>query len=219
MQTIFLHGGGDQEASRQDTFGRFVKAMPSGTSGLLSLVIVEEDETAVRESHQAYSAIFTQIGFPSQKIVPIYAANTGALTYETLTHLAPSAVFVCGGVTPDYHQALCADLSWLAYLKEATVPYGGTSAGAAIAAHDAILGGWQSTRQGQSREILFVGASEGLDPLTVKPGLELVPFAVEVHASQMGTLNRLIHAVELGLMAEGWATNKSDCAASASRCQ
>ena len=78
-----------------------------------------------------------------------------------------------------------------------------------IAAETAVLGGWQAARQGQSREILFVGAGEGLDPLTVRPGLGLVPFAVDVHASQMGTLTRLIHAVELGLVPEGWAIDEN----------
>jgi cyanophycinase len=126
-----------------------------------------------------------------------------------LAYTAPSGVFVCGGMTPSYQQAVCTDPAWLRYLHEANMPYGGTSAGAAIAAQNAIVGGWQTTRQGQQREILFVGASEGIDPLTVKQGLGLVPFAVDVHASQMGTLTRLIHAVELGLVDEGWAIDEN----------
>ena len=43
----------------------------------------------------------------------------------------------------------------------------------------------------------------------VRPGLGLVPFTVDVHASQMGTLTRLIHAVELGLIPEGWAIDEN----------
>ena len=43
----------------------------------------------------------------------------------------------------------------------------------------------------------------------VRPGLGLVPFTVDVHASQMGTLTRLIHAVELGLVPEGWAIDEN----------
>jgi cyanophycinase len=122
--------------------------------------------------------------------------------------MRPSGVFVCGGATPFYHQALCADPSWVAYLHETHIPYGGTSAGAAIAAQQAIVGGWQARRGGTARAMLFQGASEGLEQLTVAPGLGLAPFAVDVHASQWGTLLRLIHAVELGAVATGWALDE-----------
>jgi cyanophycinase len=57
--------------------------------------------------------------------------------------------------------------------------------------------------------MLFQGASEGLDPITVRDGLGLVPFAIDVHASQMGTLTRLLHAVELGFVTEGWAIDEN----------
>lgn len=89
------------------------------------------------------------------------------------------------------------------------IPYGGTSAGAAIAASQALLGGWQFTRDGVTRNILFRGASEGLDPITVKGGLGLFPVAIDVHASQMGTLTRLIHAVEAELVPAGWAIDEN----------
>lgn len=36
--------------------------------------------------------------------------------------------------------------------------------------------------------MLFEGASEGLDVLSVRPGLGVVEGAVDVHASQWGTL-------------------------------
>lgn len=116
---------------------------------------------------------------------------------------------MCGGVTPLYHQSLCLDTAWVNYLAEAKIPYGGTSAGAAIAAQKAILGGWLVTRNAETRPMLFRGASEDLDPITVQEGLGLVPFAIDAHASQMGTLTRLIHAVELGLVTEGWAIDEN----------
>lgn len=209
LHKIFLHGGGDSEASRQETFGRFLGAMPEGLSDKLALIIVADSEDDFHENERAYRAIFTKLGFPAENISPIYATETEPLTYEKLAAVAPSGLFVCGGVTPAYHRALCNDLSWLAYLQETGVPYGGTSAGAAIAADNAIVGGWQATRQAQTRDILFVGASEGVDPLTVKQGLGIVPFTVDVHASQMGTLTRLIHAVELGLVDEGWGIDEN----------
>jgi len=138
-------------------------------------------------------------------IVPVLVSPARPLTRAALEAAQPSGVFVCGGATPLYHQSLCVDLDWLAYLRATRVPYGGTSAGAAIAAQNAILGGWRAQRGDRVRPILFQGAGEGLDLLTIQPGLGLVPFAVEGHASQMGTLTRLIQAVELGLVNEGWA--------------
>lgn len=37
----------------------------------------------------------------------------------------------------------------------------------------------------------------------MRPGLGLVPFAVDVHASQHGTPTRLMHAIDAGLVQEG----------------
>ena len=35
-----------------------------------------------------------------------------------------------------------------------------------------------------------------------------MPFAVDVHATQWGTLTRLVHAVGAGLVDEGWAIDE-----------
>jgi cyanophycinase len=35
-----------------------------------------------------------------------------------------------------------------------------------------------------------------------------VPFSVDVHATQWGTLTRLVHAVDAGLVDEGWAIDE-----------
>ncbi|WP_420631348.1 hypothetical protein [Candidatus Leptofilum sp.] len=206
---IFLHGGGDKAESRVATFGLFAAAALRQPTNKLALVIAEVDETAAQESWQAYSVIFTAVNVPIEQLLPLFVTAAQPLTYEMVAQANPAGLFVCGGMTPTYHQAVCADTSWTRYLQETGIPYGGTSAGAAIAAQSAILGGWQATRQNVAREILFMGAGEGIDPLTVRPGLSLVPFAVDVHASQMGTLSRLIHAVELGLVAEGWAIDEN----------
>jgi cyanophycinase len=206
---IFLHGGGDKPESRQETFGLFAAETQKVPSGKLALVIAEEEETAVQESWQAYSGVFTAVGVPEEKLVPLSVSPINPLTFKMVAQAKPSGLFVCGGMTPTYHQAIGVETSWTDYLQEIDIPYGGTSAGAAIAASQAILGGWQAARDGQVREILFMGAGEGIDSLTVRPSLGLVPFAVDVHASQMGTLTRLIHAVESGLVAEGWAIDEN----------
>ena len=204
---LFLHGGGDAAQARRDTFGLFVQAATVDATCRVALVVAEATEAQAHASFDDYRAIFAAL--PVSDIHPIFVSAEQPLRRAQLEHVAPSGVFVCGGSTPLYQQALCRDTAWLEYLHAAKIPYGGTSAGAAIAARTAIVGGWQANRTGETRAILFQGASEGLDPLTVRDGLGLVPFAVEVHASQMGTLTRLLHAVELGLVAEGWAIDEN----------
>jgi cyanophycinase len=194
---IFLHGGGDDLNARIDTFGRFIQAATVNSACNMALIVAEATEAQARESFDAYSEH------------PVFVSASQPLHRTQLEHIQPSGVFVCGGSTPLYHQSLCLDTIWVEYLRAAKIPYGGTSAGSAIAARRAIVGGWQATRGQETRAMLFQGASEGLDPITVRDGLGLVPFAIDVHASQMGTLTRLLHAVELGFVTEGWAIDEN----------
>jgi cyanophycinase len=121
------------------------------------------------------------------------------LTAPAADDLAGAAgVFVAGGLTPAYQEALA---GW-------TLPVGlhycGFSAGAAVAARRAIVGGW--TRAG--RPVLDEDFGEELGEIEVRDGLGLVDFAVDVHAAQWGTLTRLIAAVGAGLVDEGYAIDE-----------
>lgn len=210
VNQIFLHGGGDHEASREAVYGRFLDSGNRGNNGRFAFIVVSPTLDEAARDYQAYANIFAPLLTDSDSLLPILLTPDTPLTAAHLEVVAPTAVFVCGGATPLYHQALCEDVGWLDYMRERGLPYGGTSAGAAIAAETAVLGGWQTTRNDAiTRDILFIGASEGLDLLTTQPGLGLVSFAVDVHASQMGTLTRLIHAVEQGHVAEGWAIDEN----------
>lgn len=206
---IFLHGGGDDPTARSIAFGRFAQAYLTRVRGPLLIVAADPDESEARATADYYRDLFAGLAVPSNWLVPLLASADRPLTGARVAELAPSGLFVCGGRTPYVHQALCADLSWVDYLRDHAVAYGGTSAGAAIAAERAILGGWQ-TDGGEAgpRPVLYQGASEGLDALTVRPGAGLAPFAVETHAAQMGTLSRLIHAVAGGQASEGWAIDE-----------
>ena len=73
-----------------------------------------------------------------------------------------------------------------------------------MASARAIVGGWRLGEQAVCAE----EAGEDLDQLEVRDGLGLVPFAVDVHATQWGTLTRLVHAVVRGLVPEGWAIDE-----------
>jgi cyanophycinase len=209
MTNIFLHGGGDHPDSREVSWGRFISAVTASSPGRLVMVVAEATEPAAQESFRDYRTIFESLAAPPAEILPLFVSPAQPLTVTHLATLQPTGLFVCGGVTPFYHQALCADKEWLVELRTRNIPYGGTSAGAAVAARQAILGGWRLEREGVARQILFQGASEGLEMLAVEEGLGLVPFSVEVHASQWGTLIRLLHAVATGLVSEGWALDEN----------
>lgn len=110
-----------------------------------------------------------------------------------------AGVFVAGGLTPLYAELVVPQRDLLAAL-----PYAGFSAGAAIAADRAIVGGW---RLG-GRPVCSEDAGEDLDEVAVVPGLGRVPFAVDVHAAQWGTLPRAVAAVAAGLVPEARAVDE-----------
>jgi cyanophycinase len=83
-------------------------------------------------------------------------------------------------------------------------PYLGFSAGAAIAADRALIGGCRI----DGVEVCDPDAGEELDEVAVADGLGLVPFTVDVHAAQWGTLARLTAAVAAGLVGAGVAIDE-----------
>lgn len=113
-----------------------------------------------------------------------------------------AAVYVAGGLTPAYRDLLAPLAGELGGL-----PYAGYSAGAVIAANRAIIGGWRIG----SRVVCPEDASEDMGEVTVLPGLGRVPFAVDVHASQWGTLGRAINAVSAGIVEEAVAIDEHTC--------
>ncbi len=139
-------------------------------------------------------------GLPSARIF---------LTKEILGETKPTGVFVCGGLTPAYADALCVEKTWLEYLTENKIPYCGFSAGASIASESAIIGGWQREIENKIVQIADENAGEDLDLLDVRKGLGLVNFAVDVHATQWGTLTRIVHAIDAGFSDEGWAIDEN----------
>ncbi len=136
---------------------------------------------------------------PAPVLVP------GGQTLDVASLGDADAVLVCGDLTPAYAAALApaaADLA--AWLLVGPRPYAGFSAGAAIAAGDAIVGGWIV----DGMPVCPGDAAEDLAEVVAVPGLGLVPFAVDVHAAQWGTLNRLVAAVGAGRVASGFAIDE-----------
>lgn len=108
-------------------------------------------------------------------------------------------IVVGGGLTPRYRDLLEPHFGELRRQVADGVPYLGFSAGAAIAAEAALVGGWRIGGVAVAPE----EAGEDLDELTVAPGIGLVDVAIDVHAAQWGTLSRLVAAVEAGLVQGG----------------
>jgi cyanophycinase len=212
LPTIYLHGGGDSPEHRAETFGRFVAAAAAARPCRLALVAVDESQVEAEAIIAGYRAAFEAVGLSDEQLASIVLSPSASLGPAALAAAQPSGVFVCGGATPAYQAALCADRAWVDYLDSAKVVYGGSSAGAMIAADMAIIGGWQVDRGGQSRQVIYQSAGEGLEHLSVRPGLGLTRFAIDAHASQRGTLARLIHTVELGLTSEGLAIDEDTLA-------
>ncbi|MGR0220274.1 Type 1 glutamine amidotransferase-like domain-containing protein [Agromyces sp. ZXT2-6] len=113
-------------------------------------------------------------------------------------------VLVGGGLTPAYRSAVEPVAGELRRLVASGLPYLGFSAGAAIAADTALLGGWRIGGVPVAPE----EAAEDLDDVTVEAGIGLVDLTIDCHAAQWGTLTRLIAATEAGLVDGGIAIDE-----------
>lgn len=134
--------------------------------------------------------------------VAVLAPEGGSIQVAQLQDV--DGIVVGGGLTPAYRQALEPVFGEIRRQVTAGVPYAGFSAGAAVAAETAIVGGW---RIGDV-EVVQEDASEDLDEVTVEQGIGLIDVAVDVHAAQWGTLTRLIAATEAGLVEGGVAIDE-----------
>jgi cyanophycinase len=110
-----------------------------------------------------------------------------------------------GGLTPAYRTAVVGAAARIRTLVRSGTAYAGFSAGSAIAPSRAVVGGWLAP---SGHPVVDEEVAEDLDDLAVVDGVGLVPFAVDVHAAQWGTLARLLVAVELGLVPRGVAIDE-----------
>jgi cyanophycinase len=208
MVPTFLIGGGWEATGFIHTYGRFLQTAIRNTERRIGIVIAEEPGLDLSERFRQSRGVFESVGGASDEFFSLFVSDATPLTLEALASQRPTGIFVCGGLTPAYQRALCVHPAWVNYLHDRQIPYGGFSAGAAIAATTAIVGGWQ--RQVTQRNIVIADEHISEDELLidVRAGLGLVPFAVDVHASQWGTLTRLLHSVDQGSVASGWAIDE-----------
>lgn len=191
MPPVFLIGGGRGDDAVRASHAPFVEAVAGRP--IVTLVLDQGDDSDVAR----WTSNLTLAGAADVRAVVV--SKQRPPTSDDLA--GAGGVLVAGGWTPGYHEALvAAGTDWL----RPDIVYAGFSAGAAIAGRWAIVGGW---RLG-SLAVCADEAGEDLEELTIHPGLGLVPFAVDVHATQWGTLTRLTHAVRAGLAPDGWAIDE-----------
>lgn len=201
MAEIFLLGGGWTAAAAAATYGRFVAA--AGTSPTIACVLL--DEPGHEQYFQRFADVLAAVGADS--VHPVVVGSARRLELSDLS--GAGGVFVAGGLTPAYLTALAdVRLTLGPWLAEQGVPYAGFSAGAAVAASTAVVGGWKMPGPRGAVTVCPEEVAEDLVDVAVTAGLGLVPFAVDVHASAWGTLSRLLSVVAAGHAAEGWAIDE-----------
>lgn len=192
MAHTFLIGGGRDPQGEHGTSRPFADAvLATGRADVALLVLDEGEETGADERADALRAVGLE---PQVTIVgprrPVPAIGDVA------------GVYVAGGLTPGYQAALCPDPSWLPDPDD--VIYGGFSAGAAIAAEVALVGGWRM----DGVPVCNDDNGEDLDDVEIRPGLALVEPMIDVHCAQWGNLSRLAAVVAAGDGRLGWGIDE-----------
>ena len=202
--SIILVGGGPDTVTTPVVFDRFVKDIRNRTGGSrpARIAVVLFD----REGSSEY--------FLPAYLEPLHSRTPCELTPVLLRDNEPAdpgafddvdGIVVGGGPTPDYLDGLRGSAAAIRAAVAAGVPYLGFSAGAMIAPRRALVGGYRIL----GVEVCSEECSEGLDELEVRDGLGLVPFAVDVHTAQAGTLSRAVAAVAEGLVDRAVAVDEN----------
>jgi cyanophycinase len=179
----------EESAARAEAGGRTVPR--------IGLLLVRDDAV---ERAADFTALLTSVS--TCEVVATAIAEGELYTTEALTDI--DGLLIGGGLTPAYFDAVAPITGDIRLLVADGLPYLGFSAGAAIAADTAILGGWLI----DSIPVCSEDVSEDFDDVTVVEGLGLIDLAVDVHAAQWGTLTRLIAATEAGLVDGGIAIDE-----------
>ncbi|WP_042433870.1 hypothetical protein [Streptacidiphilus anmyonensis] len=195
--TTYLIGGGWNSEAAGLVYGPFLAA--AGPEPVVACLLIDEGDGA--EQFARYEGALRKVA--PCKPVPVLVPLGGSFDPASLDGVG--ALLVCGGLTPAYQEALAPVLAELtSLLADRGMPYAGFSAGAAVAAGAALVGGWLS----QGTPVCAEETGEDLEEIEVRPGLGLVPFTVDVHAAQWGTLPRVIEAVALGAASCGVAIDE-----------
>lgn len=200
--SVFLLGGGRDAARCGDLLRPFVgeaRDRAGDRPPVIAVLLVLEagDDTSIAR----FAAVLEAAGATAAEI-RVTAVVEGDVFAPSV--LDADALFIGGGLTPAYLKAVERIRDAVTDRVRDGMPYAGFSAGSAIAAGPALVGGY---RVG-GVEVVSEDAGEELDEVDVRRGLGLLDFAVDVHAAQWGTLSRLVAAVDGGLVADGVAIDE-----------
>lgn len=178
---VHLIGGGWDPGAVPTLYGPFLDE--AGRRPRIACVVLDEGDGSQQFDRWAAALRTTAPCRPFPVLVPIRRS----LHLQALDDA--DGLLVCGGLTPGYAAAVSPVAgeirAWLA-----DRPYCGFSAGAVLAAQTAVTGGWLD----DGRPVAPEDAAEDLEEVTTATGLGLVPFSVDVHCAQWGTLPRLLAA-------------------------
>jgi len=197
----FLLGGGRDAQELQAALSPFVEATAGGD--VVALVLDEGEDTDVGRWETALHSA------GARAVQPVVVSPERPPARDDV--LTASGIFVAGGWTPGYEQALvtASDGAWLEAAREAGAVYAGFSAGSAVAAKEALVGGFTDVLDGRDYAVCPRDAGEDLQTLELRRGLGVVEALIDVHAAQCGTLGRLVHAVRLAAGAVGYAIDEA----------
>ena len=208
--SVHLVGGGWDAEQAASVYGPFLAeaAEAAAREGVerprvaVLLVSPPDDGPAERARWIAVLQSASPVDAPVDAIVTIVGED-GEFAPSALAGI--HGVLVGGGLTPAYRRAVEPIAGELRRLAASGLPYLGFSAGAAIAADTALLGGWRIG----GVPVVAEEAGEDLDDVAVEPGIGLVDLTIDCHAAQWGTLTRLIAATEARLVDGGIAIDEN----------
>jgi cyanophycinase len=187
--TVLLHGGGRTPSPL--LWRAF--ALPR-----VAIVVLEDDEP--EPAFARWDGVLAAAGAGARIAVPVSAGRP----LEPGHLVGCDGVVIAHGLTPGYAAAVTPHAATLREVLS-TLVVGGSSAGAAVLAEHALVGGWRLS----GRAVCAEEAGEDLEEVRVVPGLGLLPGAcVDVHAAQWGTLSRLVATVAAGLAPAGVALDE-----------
>ena len=204
--SIHLVGGGwaddyDGEVYREFLVEAAARALASGRDiPRIAVLLVYEDALSASDWADRYRDQLLRVA----TCEPVVTAIVKGEQFTSSVLSGIDGLFIGGGLTPAYLAAVTPIVDEIRLLVADSLPYVGLSAGAAIAADTAIVGGWKIGDVPVSAQ----SASENLDDVAVAEGLGLVDLAIDVHAAQWGTLSRLVAATEAGLVDGGIAIDE-----------
>ncbi|MGO4804003.1 Type 1 glutamine amidotransferase-like domain-containing protein [Arthrobacter sp. 2MCAF15] len=201
--TILLVGGGPDTVTTPVVFDRFVRELRFRAPGRVprvALVLFDHEGSSEYFLPAYLDPLESRIGCEVVPVLLRFDKGAAGSAFDDV-----DGIVVGGGPTPGYLEGLLSSGEAIRRAVSDGVPYMGFSAGAMVAPARAIVGGYRI----RGTEVCPVDCSEGLEEVEIRDGLGLVPFAVDVHAAQAGTLSRAVAAVAKGLVDRAAAVDEN----------